>query len=98
MLHQTRRMLYMASLHVSDGDFDQRCKRLIETLLEWRSRKGDRWMPYWEITRRLRWTRREHDEVREALIDQERIEAEFQKTRGRPRYAYRALVRGGGKR
>jgi len=92
VLHQTRRMLYMASLHVSESEFDQRCKRLLEMLLEWRSRTGDPWMPYREITRRLRWSRREHDEVRQTLIDQERIQVDTQRTAGRPRYVYRALV------
>jgi hypothetical protein len=82
----------MAGIHVSESEFDHRCKRLLEVLMEWRSRTGDPWMPYREVTRRLRWSRREHDDVRQTLIDQERIQAEIQKTGGRPRYAYRALV------
>ncbi len=91
--HQTRRMLYMASLHVSDSDFDHRCQRLLQVLIEWESRHDDPWMPYREITRRLRWCPREHDEVRQALIDQERIEVDTQQTGGRPRLVYRATVR-----
>jgi hypothetical protein len=93
VMHQTRRMLYMVGLHVSDSDFDHRCKRLLETLIEWRSRHKDPWMPYREITRQLRWSRREHDEVRQTLIDQERIEVEVLRTGGRPRVVYRALAR-----
>lgn len=93
VLHQTRRMLYMATLHVSESEFDHRCKRLLEVLLEWAAQHDDPWMPYREITRRLRWSRREHDEVRQALIDQERIEVETRQTGGRPRFVYRAPAR-----
>ena len=93
VLHHTRRMLYMASLHVSESEFDHRCKRLLELLLDWASQGDNPWMPYREITRRLRWNRREHEEVRLALIDQERIEVESRQTSGRPGFIYRALVR-----
>lgn len=93
MLHQTRRMLYMAALHVSDSDFDGRCKRLLEALMAWQSAHDDPWMPYREISRLFRWSRREHDEVRQALVDQERIAVDTRTTGGRPRVVYRALVR-----
>jgi hypothetical protein len=89
VLHQTQRMLHMAGLHVSDNDFDRRCKQLLELLFEWQSRHKDPWMPYREITRRLRWSRREHDEVRQALTDQERIATTTKQTAGRPRFVYR---------
>ena len=91
VLHQTRRMLYMASLHVSDSEFDHRCKRLLELLLEWRARSGNPWMPYREITRRLRWSRRNTTTSAHALIDQERIATYDERTGGRPRLMYRAL-------
>ena len=87
--HQTRRMLFMASLYVCDTEFDQRCKRLVELLLTWHERHGDAWMPFRDISRKLRWTRREHEEVREALIDQERIKTDAVTTTGRPRLVYR---------
>jgi len=102
VLQQTRRTLYMASVHVSDSDFDHRCKRLLELLIEWRARGDDPWMPYREIARRLRWSRREHDDVRGALIDQERIATKDERTGGHPRLQRRGdgprggyAVRGG---
>ena len=90
VLHQTRRMLWMAAMHVSDGDFDAKCKRLLELLIE-HANGDDPWVPYRDITRRLRWSRREHDEVRAALLDQERIAVKEEQTAGRPRLLYRAL-------
>lgn len=97
VLHQTRRMLFMASLHVSESEFDQRCKRIVDALAAWRSEHGDGWMPYRDLSRRFRWSRREHDEVREALIDQERIETDTVSTGGRPRLVYRLRTPGAGR-
>ena len=71
--YQTRRMLFMAAQHVADGEFDSKCKRMIEVLTAWQQRRGDAWMPYWDLSRRLKWSDREVDEVREALQGQERI-------------------------
>jgi hypothetical protein len=92
MIHQARRMLFMATSHVSDGEFDHRCKRVLEVLRERRKRHKDGWVTYREISRCLRWTRREHDEVRDALIDQERIQVDAVRTNGRPRLLYRLLL------
>jgi hypothetical protein len=87
--HQTRRMLYMAEMHVSSSDFENRCKRLIELLTDWRKQHGNEWMPYRNISRKLRWSPREHEEVRYALQDQERIKVAKLKTPGRPKLVYR---------
>lgn len=72
--YQTRRMLFMAAQHVADGEFDAKCKRMVEVLTAWRQRRGDAWMPHWDMSRRLKWSDRELDEVRDALLGQERIE------------------------
>lgn len=71
--YQTRRMLFMAAQHVAEGDFDSKCKRMIEVLAAWRQRNGDAWIPYWYLSRRLKWSEREVQEVRDALVGQERI-------------------------
>jgi len=93
-MHQASRMLYMAHLHVSDTEFDQRCKRVIELLTAWQGEHGDAWMPYREVSRKLRWSRREHEEVREVLVDQERISTDTVTTLGRPKLMYRLRAPG----
>ena len=95
VMHQTRRMLYMAGCHVSETEFDQRCKRVVEALTAWRSQHGDLWMPYRDLSRKFRWSRREHEDIRDALIDQERIETDTVTTNGRPKLMYR--LRGAGR-
>ena len=87
--HQTLRMLFMAGLHVSDGDFDAKCKRVLELLTEWDQRYPGAWLPFRDISRKLRWSKRDHDDVRTALQEQELIQCDFIKTRGRPRFCYR---------
>ena len=39
--HQTRRTLYMASIHVSDSEFEQNCKRVVAYMQELRRRKHE---------------------------------------------------------
>ncbi len=55
VMHQTRRMLFMAASHVADGEFDALIKRTVEILRQWRERHGhDALMPNWELRRRLK--------------------------------------------
>ena len=61
--HQTRRMLFMAGGHVSENEFDARCKRVVATLRTWQERHGDVWMPFWQLNRKHPWNGREHEEV-----------------------------------
>lgn len=72
--HQTRRMLYMAGKHVAESLFDARCKRMLEVLTAWRQRRGEAWMPHWELARRLKWSDKDIEEVRSALRGQRRME------------------------
>ena len=87
--HQTRRMLFMAGDHVSENDFDARCKAVIGTLRRWHHKHGDAWMPFWKLNRRHPWSEREHDEVRTALLNQRLTEYEERKTGGTPQRLYR---------
>jgi len=91
--HQTRRMLFMAGQHVAEGEFDARCKRMLEVLTSWRQRKGEAWMPHWELSRRLKWSDKDIEEVRNALRGQRRIEYEVGSTpdRGRIGQRYRLV-------
>jgi hypothetical protein len=87
--HQTRRMLFMAGCHASESDFDAMRKRLLEVLAKWRDQHGDSWMPFWMINRKLPWTRREHEEVRDTLLEQRLLEWTTLQSGGRPGTAYR---------
>jgi hypothetical protein len=94
VLHQTRRMLYMARRYASESDFDAKRKRLLEVLEQWRDEHGDEWMPFWKVNRRLPWSSREHDEVRDTLLQQRLIEHQVVSTRGRPAAMYRMALAG----
>ncbi len=55
VLHQTRRMLFMAASHVAEGEFDALVKRAVAILTQWREKFGrDALMPTWEMRRRLK--------------------------------------------
>jgi hypothetical protein len=95
--HQTRRMLFMAWRYASESDFDAKRKRLLEVLAQWRQQNGDEWMPFWQISRKLPWSGREHEEVRATLLEQRLIQAQTVVTgrRGRPGLYYRLLPASG---
>ncbi|QDT34005.1 bifunctional DNA primase/polymerase [Thalassoglobus polymorphus] len=93
--HQTRRMLFMAGSHASESDFDAKRKRLLEILAKWHAQHGDRWMPFWMINRKLPWSRREHEEVRDTLVAQRLIDFGTHQTGGRPGEVYRLVPTGG---
>jgi hypothetical protein len=87
--HQTRRMLFMAGAYVSENEFDARCKKLVATLRTWQEKRGDAWMPFWQINRKHPWSEREHEEVRTTLLNQRVIEFHDRKTGGAPQRLYR---------
>jgi hypothetical protein len=89
--HQTRRMLYMARHYACESEFDSKRKRLLDVLAQWRREHGDEWMPFWKVSRKLPWSNREHEEVRDTLLQQRLIEAQMLATgrRGRPGLFYR---------
>jgi hypothetical protein len=89
--HQTRRMLFMVGAHVSENDFDARCKQLVASLRKWQDKHGDAWMPFWQLSRRHPWNERDHEDVRRALLNQRLIEYVETSTAGRPSRLYRLL-------
>jgi hypothetical protein len=90
-LHQTQRMLIMARQYASESEFDARRKRLLDVLGQWRRQHGDEWMPLWRVNRKLPWSPREHEEVRDTLLQQRLIEYRVTTTRGRPGAVYRLM-------
>jgi hypothetical protein len=90
--HQTRRMLYMASDHVSQNSFDAMAKAVIRQLKHWHARKGDVPMPEWELTRRLPWKPSDHREVIALLESQRLISRVHSMSKTRQGYVYRLLA------
>jgi hypothetical protein len=87
--YQTRRMLFMVGCHASESDFDAKRKRLLELLGKWADQHGDAWIPFWMINRKLPWTSRKHEEIRNTLVAQRLVETMNLQTRGRPGLVYR---------
>jgi hypothetical protein len=87
--HLTRRMLFMASTHVSENEFHGMCQKVVQVLRKWKEKNGNAWMPFWKLNRKLPWSLREHEELRNSLINQRIIEYEEKKTGGTPKRLYR---------
>ncbi|WP_417849396.1 bifunctional DNA primase/polymerase [Thalassoglobus sp.] len=91
--HTIQRTIFVLGKRFHESDFEQKCKQVLETLTDWYQQHGCDWMPFRDISRKHRWPRREHDAVRETLVDQELIETDTLKTAGRPRLVYRLLTK-----
>ncbi|MFW6062255.1 MAG: DUF3987 domain-containing protein [Planctomycetota bacterium] len=89
--HQIRRQLFLASEHVYGNEFEDLCKQMLRVLREWQARHGEGWMPFWRVSRKLKWSPKQHVEVRQALIDSREIEYQESTTGGRPSRQYRLL-------
>ncbi len=86
--HLTRRMLFQVTLHVANSDFEARCKKLLGILHSWHSTKGNTPMPAWQVARRMKLSNRELDDVRNALVQQQRISYIEKPTGGTPQRLY----------
>ncbi|KAA1258119.1 hypothetical protein LF1_06340 [Rubripirellula obstinata] len=89
--HQTRRMLFMASDHVSHNDFDAMAKAVVRQLKKWKAKRGDKPMPEWELTRRLPWKPSDHKEVIKLLDTQRLVVRQPSDSKTRPGFVYRLV-------
>ncbi|OHB50491.1 MAG: hypothetical protein A2Y10_18000 [Planctomycetes bacterium GWF2_41_51] len=89
--YTTERMLYMASQYVCESDFHSSCQKLLRVLRQWHKSKGNEWMPFWQLNRKLPWSQREHEEVRQTLVNQRKIEYAEEATGGTPKRLYRLV-------
>jgi hypothetical protein len=81
--HQTRRMLYMASQHASESQFDARQKKVLRLIRE----AGE--ITRSELCRRTQsLSKRERDDAIENLRETGQIEERITETSGRPRLSY----------
>ena len=92
VMHQTRRMLFMAATHVADGEFDALLKRTVEILRQWRDKHGPKaLMPEWELRRRLKQRPGDFKDIVVELDQRHLAIYDTQPTATKPKTGYRLL-------
>ncbi|MFW6106973.1 MAG: hypothetical protein ACOC8H_02325, partial [bacterium] len=92
VMHQTRRMLFMAASHVADGEFDALIKRAVEILRQWREKHGhDALMPTWELRRRLKQRPSDFKDILLELAERRIAEFGTEAATTKPKSGYRLL-------
>ncbi len=89
--HTVLRTIYMLGQLFHESEFEMKCQAVLATLTKWQREHGDEWMSYRDLARKHRWSRRDHDAVRETLVDQELIQTAIirHEGAGRPRLVCR---------
>jgi hypothetical protein len=83
--HQTRRMLFMASQHVADGEFDAECLKVIRKL----NAAPDRTLNHSVLLKRMKMDSRRFQELINTLAQRGDVESVPVTTAGRPGVKYR---------
>lgn len=92
VMHQTRRMLFMAAAHVADGEFDALIKRAIGILRQWHEKHGpDALMPAWELRRRLKQRPGDFKDVVLELAERQIARLDTEQATTKPKAGYRLL-------
>ncbi|MCA9140874.1 MAG: DUF3987 domain-containing protein, partial [Planctomycetales bacterium] len=86
-LHQARRQLYLASVHVAENPFHAECLRLKKRLAD----RPDRTMARREIMRSMTLKAHDFDQVILTLMQQEEIEPVTIQTKTKPAQGYRLI-------
>lgn len=87
MLHQTRRMLFMAHSHVAENPFHAECLKLLRKLRE----SPDRQLPHSVLLKRMKTDAKTFQELVTTLEQQGDLLTVVQATAGRPQRQYRLL-------
>jgi len=87
VLHQARRMLFMAATHVAENPFHAECLKVIQKLRE----APDRALPHSVLLKRMKIEAKHFLEIIETLVQRGDVEVIEAATGGRPRRAYRLL-------
>ena len=87
VMHQTRRMLFMAQSHVADNPFHAECLKLIRKLRE----APDCQLTHSVLLKRMKIDARAFQELLNTLEQQGDIQTVLQATTGRPQRAYRLV-------
>ena len=90
--HQTRRMLFMASQHVADGEFDADCLKLIRKL----HAAEDHTLEHSKLLKRMKMDCRRFQDLISTLVQRGDVEVVTAGTAGRPGTRYRLVVKDGG--
>ncbi len=85
VLHQTRRMLFMASRHVADNPFEAECLKLLTKLRE----SPGRQLPHSVLLKRMKVESKRFIEIISTLEQRREVEVVSVKTAGRTGAAYR---------
>lgn len=92
VMHQTRRMLWMAATHVAENDFDALLKRAIRYLRDWHARFGaTALMPANELRRRLKQRPRDFTDIVTELTERGIAIFEKQEGKTKPKTGFRLL-------
>jgi hypothetical protein len=86
-VHQTRRQLYLASIHVANNPFHAECLRLKKRLAD----RPDRTMSRREIMRSMTVKANDFDQIILTLLQQEEIEPVTIHTKTKPAQGYRLI-------
>jgi hypothetical protein len=85
MLHQTRRMLFMAHSHVAENPFHAECLKLLRKLRE----TPERQLPHSLLLKRMKVDAKTFQELVTTLEQQGDLQTVMQSTGGRPQRTYR---------
>tara|TARA_R110000782_G_scaffold30348_6_gene75527 strand:+ start:27064 stop:29274 length:2211 start_codon:yes stop_codon:yes gene_type:complete len=91
VLHQTRRMLYMASGYAAEGEFDELALRLLRKLRE----AEDRRLPHSLLLKRMKLDAKAFRQLVETLVERGDVAVEVAKTAGRDAVTYRLAEKDG---
>ncbi len=91
VLHQTRRMLYMASGYAAEGEFDELALRLLRKLRE----AADRRLPHSLLLKRMKLDAKAFRQLVETLVERGDVAVEVAKTAGRDAVTYRLAEKDG---
>jgi hypothetical protein len=92
VIHQTRRMLFMAAGHVAESEFDALIKRAIDLLRKWADKHGgEALMPAWELRRRLNQRPADFKDVCVELIERRIAVFGTETAATKPKSGYRLL-------
>jgi hypothetical protein len=84
IMHQVRRMLFMAGTHVADNPFHAECLKVIEKLREAPGRS----LPHCVLLKRMKMRSKDFRDLMETLIQREEVVAQQIKTPGRTGMEY----------
>jgi hypothetical protein len=87
ILHQTRRMLFMAHNHVAENPFHAECLRLMQKLRD----AADHKLPHSVLLKRMKVDSKTFLQIINTLEQQNDVVADFQSTAGRPQRFYKLV-------